>query len=49
MVVYSNGGFVGCEFFLSGFVGCDSDEWVFELEIWVCGFVAGWWVCGFLS
>ena len=36
MVVYSDG----------GFVDCDSDEWVFELEIWVCGFVADWWVCG---
>ena len=29
------------------FMGCDSDEWVFELEIWVCGEMVGsrgWWM-----
>ena len=29
------------------FMGCDSDEWVFELEIWVRGEMVGsrgWWM-----
>ena len=43
MVVYSND--LGL-WRIGESVGCDSNEWVFKLEIWVCGKIVGskgWW------